>query len=325
MDNSLREKWKKLWNQSKGSVYQSWEMVEALEKTGKKPILVKVGKGNEIDGGIFVFEYSVEAGGIKKNILSAYGFPVGNKGEQIEVLRELRSKAANHLYATVAPNSTNTFEEVFNEARYKKASNYTLVVNLDKSMEELFDNLEKKSARWGVKTAEKNGLKISFAKTADEIDEFYALYKRTFETGGFRGEPKVFIEHLNDTDISKLFIVKLKDKIVAGGLLLIDKNNRMSILDLTGSSDEGLKLQAMPFLYWKMIEYSKKEGLKHMDLGGYDKEAIEGDKTDRINKFKERFGGEIIEQPIFSSNGIYPLFRSMLRNMKFMKKVYRKN
>ena len=41
---------------------------------------------------------------------------------------------------------------------YKKISNYTILLDLKKTPEELWKQLEKKSIRWGIKTAEKNGI-----------------------------------------------------------------------------------------------------------------------------------------------------------------------
>ena len=72
------------------------------------------------------------------------------------------------------------------------------------------------------------------------------------------------------------------------------------------------------------FKYYKNKGCKQFDLGGYDSEAKEGDKTYNINKFKERFGGIITEQPIFSSNNKYPFLRKVLRNVRFAKRLYKK-
>ncbi len=81
----------------------------------------------------------------------------------------------------------------------------------------------------------------------------------------------------------------------------------------------------MPFLYWNLIIYSKSRGLDYFDLGGYDKEAKEGEKTYAINKFKERFGGDITEQPFYTTNIKYPFLRLLLRRFNFIKRIYNKS
>jgi len=80
----------------------------------------------------------------------------------------------------------------------------------------------------------------------------------------------------------------------------------------------------MPFLYWKIILYSKQEKLDYFDLGGYDTNAKEGDKIYNINKFKKRFNGTITEQPIYSTNWKYPFLRELIKRQKFLKKLYQK-
>jgi len=105
---------------------------------------------------------------------------------------------------------------------------------------------------------------------------------------------------------------------------LLDRENNYTILDLTASSAEGFKFQAMPLLYWEIILFSKENGFNSFDLGGYDREAGEGEKTYNVNKFKERFGGQIVEQPIYSTNRKYVFLRGLLKRMRFMRKWYRK-
>jgi hypothetical protein len=51
-------------------------------------------------------------------------------------------------------------------------------------------------------------------------------------------------------------------------------------------------------------------------LGGYDAEASPQSKTYNINKFKERFGGKVVVQPIYSTNWKYPFLRKILKILK---------
>ena len=41
----------------------------------------------------------------------------------------------------------------------------------------------------------------------------------------------------------------------------------------------------------------------------------------QINKFKSRWGGEIVEQPIYFKNPIKVLGRKTIRNVHFIKKI----
>ncbi len=291
------------------SVYQSEEYKRAIQKKDK--II-------DISENYYAIERKISHPLGKKTILEGWGTP---SREDLKLFKEISKK---YFYGTIHPTVLDKNYSDFSKIGYKKASNHTILLNLNQTEEDLWKNLEKKSARWGVKTAENNGLKFENAKKED-LERFYEIYKKTAEQGGFKHEDKEFIYTMLDTNVSKLFIIKKNNVIIAGGLVLIDKGNNYSILDLTAATEQGLELQAMPFLYWNLILYSKKMNMTYFDLGGYDKEARENDKTYKINKFKERFGGEIAEQLIYSTNNIYPIIRKAIKNIKAIKKFYKKS
>ena len=212
----------------------------------------------------------------KKKILEARGL----YGK--EDLLNFKSFSKGYFYGTIAPCVISYTDEDFVNLGYKKVSNSTILIDLSKGEEELWRSVDKGSIRWGVNYAKKNGLVFQQAKEA-EIEVFYDLYDKTASEGGFKAESQEFILSIVKSDKAKLFLIKNKDKILAGGLILIDQNNNYSILDLTSVSEEGMSFQAMPFLYWNLIIYSKSQGLKYFDLGGYDREAREGEKTRNIN------------------------------------------
>lgn len=290
------------------SVYQSNEYKEALKKSGPKII--------DISDSYFAIEKTISLPIGKKTILEARGTP--NQGN-LDKFKEISKK---YFYGTIAATVV-ADKELFEKNNMKKTTNFTILLDLKKTKEELFQMLEKKSIRWGVKTAEKNNLIFNQASEQD-LDLFYEMYKKTSQQGNFQAESKSFIEYISKTDKAKLFVIKDKKEIVAGGMILIDKDYNYSILDLTSASEKGLDLQAMPFLYWNLILYSKSLNLEKFDLGGYDKESKQGEKTYNINKFKERFNGEIVEQPIFSTNNKYSNLRQILKKYHFMKAWYKK-
>lgn len=301
------------------SVYQSEEVLNAKENSGKngffigmEPVMSKA------------FEGSIKLPLIgNKKILTLEGLPSINENELELFLSDFKKKSKDYFYGTVMPLTITDLSSIFKKCGYGKVDNHTILVSLNKTKEEIWNSLEKKSIRWGIKTAEKNKLSFDLANK-EEIKKFYELYSSTASSGGFAAESEEFLTNLSDTLISKLFVVKQGEEIVAGGMILIDKATKRTILDLTSSSQRGLELQAMPFLYWNIILYSKSQGFDYFDLGGYDKEAGEGEKTYKINKFKERFGGEVIKQPIYATNWKYPFLRSILKKFRFMKGWYSK-
>ncbi len=261
----------------------------------------------------------------KRKIIVAEGNPIAESEADLKgVLLEFKKVSGKYFYGTIMPTVLNPLEDIFVREGFRKVSNHTVILDLTKAEEELWKNLEKKSARWGVKTAEKNGLKFVKAEIS-EVGEFFEIYLKTSSEGGFKPTSEDFVRKISKSGVGQLFFVKKGKEIVAGGLFILDRVNEYAILNLTASTEEGQRDQAMPFLYWNMILKAKENGMTYFDLGGYDSEAKSGEKTFNINKFKERFGGEVREQPIFASNWKYPFLRNVLRKARFLKRMYRKD
>jgi len=189
----------------------------------------------------------------------------------------------------------------------------TINIDLNKSIEELWNNLDK-DARWGVKRAIKEGLVFKDIP-AKEWESFYYIYKETCLRGGI---PPMLFPRLLETG-GKLFGAYYKNQLIAGALVRL-KDNKV-ILTLNSSLPEYLVKQPNNLLYWKIIEWSKSKGCRVFDLGGYQLNTKQGDKLYHINRFKERWGGQIKIYYVYSNNPFYILGRKVIRNFPKVKKV----
>jgi len=326
MQDPTQEEWENLWSQANGGIYQSWKWIELHKKLGRNiKFIIERDKSGRLNAGLSFIESNLKTPLGTKKILRASGNPLSyNDDTTLSFLKELKNEVKNYFYCAISPLVILPREDLFNKAGYKIFLNYTILIELNKEKDELWKQLEKKSARWGIKIAEKNSLKFELAEKPEDLEIFYELYTKTTKKGNFHLNEKYFIDGLKNTNLSKMFLIKLKNEVLAGGLILLDYNNKIAVLNLTSSSDKGLKLQAMPFLYWNIILYCKSLNFAFFDLGGYDAEAAKDTKEYNINKFKERFGGRIIEQPVFSTNWKYPLLRKSMQKMRFLKKIYKK-
>lgn len=277
------------------SVYQSAQWKQIKQDSGKEPADTEMVS--------FILEKKLPFVG-NRRILFAEGTPKAEKTELKHLLIDFKTKAQKYYYGTIMPTLLDEQKEIFEDAGFYRVVNHTILINLTRPEEELYKNLEKKSARWGVNFAKKQGLVFLPAQERD-LEKFYKLYVKTARDGGFTSENKKFLELTRETNISRLFVIKKGEDLIAGGLILLDTVNSYAILNLTSSTKEGNQSQAMPFLYWNLMLFAKSSGLKYLDFGGYDLESKPGDKTYHINKFKERFGGEVVEQPIYSTSRRY--------------------
>lgn len=292
------------------SVYQSEEYKQALQAGGKKIV--------PISERLFAIERTITLPIFgKQKILEARGSP------EIEELKKFKEESKEYFYGTIAPVVMSPQHELFAKSGYYKISNHTILVDLQKSEDEIWNAMEKKSARWGVKTAMKHNLRL-VAPNRDDFDAFYALYSQRVIAGGIIPESKESIQLLISTNISQLLVAKQGEEVIAGGLIFLDHPNEYAILDIATASEKGFELQAMPFVYWQLILEARRQGLKYFDLGGYDVGARPGEKLYNVNKFKENFGGRIVEQPIYATHGRYVSLRKVLGAFKFMKRWYLK-
>lgn len=190
----------------------------------------------------------------------------------------------------------------------------TIEINLKKSIDELWENIDK-DGRWGVNKARKENLIVSFSLNNNDETEFYKLYKQTII--GNRLIPKDYSELKKGID--KLFLCKKEGRIIAGAAVKIEGDK--IILFLNASSHEFLKYQPNNLLYWEIIKWSRENGFSIFDLGGYQLNTERGSKLYEINKFKLRWGGEIKKYYIYDKNPFYILGRKIIRNFPMIKKL----
>jgi len=190
----------------------------------------------------------------------------------------------------------------------------TIEIDLKKNKEELWNNLDK-DARWGVNKARKSGLRVQISDEGRAWEEFYHIYKETIIRGGIVPKEK---EELK-SETNKLFLCFCEDKIIAGAAIKIHKDKIE--LFLNASKKEFLNFQPNNLLYWEIIEWGKQNNYSVFDLGGYQLNTERGDKLYEVNRFKERWGGEIRKYEVSSKNPFYILGRKVIRKFHFVKKI----
>ncbi len=188
-----------------------------------------------------------------------------------------------------------------------KDINATVIVDLDKSEDEIFQNL-KKTVRTGIRKAIKRGLII---EESDEWVDAYKVYKETRERNGTLAHPLEKLKEWSD----KLFVCKKEGKIIAINITwfidLYDKNVPRTMTNAFLKEDSYERPNDL--LYWNIFKYYKNKGYKTFDLGGYAIKIREN--LEYVNKFKESFGEVVYfkkDYPFFKAIG-----RKIVRNSNF--------
>lgn len=174
----------------------------------------------------------------------------------------------------------------------KSAKNHqppqTLVIDLQKSEDEILSNMKKKT-RYNIKFSEKKNIVFESTRDKKDIDEFLGLIKITSTRNKIVNYEFDYYKNLFDffdEKIIRLYVAKYEGKILAGIVSIFYKD---TVTNLYGaSSNEYRNLKAPYGLRWKIIKDVKEEGFKNHDLGGT--KIIKNEKGENVPASGDWFG-----------------------------------
>ncbi|MAE49232.1 hypothetical protein CMI48_00220 [Candidatus Pacearchaeota archaeon] len=299
------------------SIFQTKAWAEVKEAAGAKPVWIE---------GVLGFEQKLKLPFLGwKKVLAAEGTPkFRTAAEGKKVLEKFVSgvRERGYWYGTLA-STVGDRDEVFVAAGLKKVSNHTVIMDLSRSEKELFSGL-KRDIRRRLRKIDAVGIVIERSERAEDLKTFSRLYRETMQGGGVKVEEGEFflgLRLLLKKRRASLWVARLRGKMIAG--ILVIEHPGYVVYNYGGSAAEGHEHQAAIGLVWQAILDAKRSGKKRFDLGGYDARARRG-KVKAINLFKERFGGKVVEQPIWATNGRYVFLRKIMGWFGFLRGAYRK-
>ncbi len=166
----------------------------------------------------------------------------------------------------------------------------TLILNLDKSEDELLTNMHQKT-RYNIRLAEKKGVKIVETQDfASRFDEFWSLMDQTKERDGFRLHNKEYYKKMLEINFIKLYLAEYKGKIIAGNIISFFGD---TVTYIHGASSNKYRNVMAPYLLqWQVIKKAKTQGFKYYDFYGIDEKKWPG-----VTRFKRGFSGDKINYP----------------------------
>jgi lipid II:glycine glycyltransferase (peptidoglycan interpeptide bridge formation enzyme) len=165
----------------------------------------------------------------------------------------------------------------------------TFVLNLIKSEEELLKNMHTKG-RYNIRVAQKHDVSVRVSVSEEDFEKYLDLM---FE--GTAKRQKIYSHGRNyhtqmwnslKNNIANLFVAEYRGEVVAADIVFTFKD---TIYYAYGASKlEYKEVMAPTLLLWEIIKWGKRQGCKKFDLWG----AEEGK---GFSRFKEQFGGELVE------------------------------
>jgi len=166
------------------------------------------------------------------------------------------------------------FEEIFKKyGYYQKERYYTVIIDLTKTEEELWKNLDKKR-RNGIRYATKNKVIVNVSKEGEYL-EFYKILYETYKRNKWLGFPDL-TSLQGENKI--LMLAKYGDKIIAGSLVRFEGEG--ATYSMNGSLPEFLRFKPNELLLWEIVKLCKERGFKELNLSG-------------STRFKREFGGKL--------------------------------
>lgn len=186
-----------------------------------------------------------------------------------------------------------------NQNNSHKKMRKTVWVDLQVGKEALWMGLDKQW-RYGVRSAERSGLKIETAHSDQSVADFYRLCialsnKKTFDFQHSEAFLRYLLNHSSESGVeAKLFLAKSGDAVAAGAFVLrVGKHCHY----MWGAMDRQYsKLRPGEFVQWAVMEWACEKKCTLYDLEGIDEENNPG-----VSAFKKKMGGVVITLPGFET------------------------
>lgn len=182
---------------------------------------------------------------------------------------------------------------------FKKEEFTTHIIDLSQDIYQIWRNFSKSSARYAINKAIRDGISVEINQ---DYDQFIDL-NRSFRKKKQIGDQNIKKDYFKKNGV--LFLAYLNSELLSGQFYVKDEYN---IRWLVGASkrleachDKATVIgNANRLLVWKAINYAKSNNLREFDLGGYYTGKEENPELERINKFKQSFGGILVKRYNYS-------------------------
>ena len=184
---------------------------------------------------------------------------------------------------------------------YHMQQRATIRIDVRRPLDLLWANLKKDVARTPIRKAQRQGLKFREVGSPSEVEEFYQLVRswrrdHSLAPYTFAKYDKMF-EYMNPH--CSFFIADYSDRAVGGSGLWHFNGRAYLFTPVQSALACEHRIYAGDFLYWEMIRWCHDRGFEVLDLSGISFSPA-SQKEGGIRRFKEKWGGRVVEYPIFT-------------------------
>jgi peptidoglycan pentaglycine glycine transferase (the first glycine) len=294
-----------------GHVLQSYEWGEFKKNLGWRPIRLVLERDGEVVGlGQFLAYNTAPVPGVLMYCTKGPWLPWEDKKAVRTFFEGVRAVARREGAHTVKiePEVLEQQQDVkdllgeigFHKARYDLNLKTTLVADLSLPEEELLARMKGRT-RYNVRLAARKGVEVVEPEFEEAWETFYEWMKATSE----RKEDYVLrrsrdylhgvMREMHDAGQGHLFFAEHEGTPLAGMYVFTFGEKYWYMYG--ASSNEKRNLKPNYLLQWEVMRWARQRGLTHYDMVGVPKpeELDESSSLWNVYKFKEGFGGEIVD------------------------------
>lgn len=276
-----------------GNIFQTPEMYDVYACTEHMTPIAIAAVEEDVIVGILVAQYMTNGGSLAswitaRSIITGGPLARNNDPAIIQALMDAYKKQlpCKTIYSEIRP-----IYPMDDVPGWKRVGHYNLVMRLEKTEEELFEQMRKERRR-NVNQAIKAGLTFKELTTADEIQQVVTLIEKTYR------RKHVPIGYLNMFDRVQSI---LKDYVhffgcyTAEGLMIAGQvrlcYGMLVYAWFAGSDEDYFKLRPNDFTMWNVIRWAREKGYKEFDFGG----GGEPGKPYGVRDYKLKYGCEMFD------------------------------
>ncbi len=321
---ALRPEEKGIYNSVVEHPLQTWEWGDFRTETGIDVERIGFFQQNKLQHALQVTFHPLPVIGKTAGYLPRGYMP---DEEQLAAIKQL-GKQHNALFIKLEPNvaqpvgTPSAHNQVAqflqeNDARAGRAlfTKYTFQLDLNKSEDELFEQLDSKT-RYNVRLASKKGVQIFENSTKEGMEQYIDVLQETTKRQGFYAHtPEYFRKMwqvLGESGMIKIFNAVYEGKVLTVWIMFV--LNGILYYPYGSSRTEGREVMPNNLMMWEMIRYGKQLGCHTFDMwGSLGPEPNPKDPWFGFHKFKKGYGGILMEfvgtYDLVIDPPLYQLFR----------------
>lgn len=288
-------------SQPHANFFQSSAFFESCKLSSKLTPFYLLAFENEALTGVLMFyrQYQINLPILRflstRNIV--WGGPIV-KDNNTQVAQNLLNQYEKVISKVIYTQVRNLFDcSVFNETFIKAGFEYephlNILVNLEKSEEELWKEVHAKR-RNEIRRARKEGTVFSLENNSKSLKACYEILKEVYERAKLPLPDFGHFEAIFNSDCLKVFVAKYEENII-GCMLCITYKDK--IFDYyAGAYSKYYSKYPNDLIPWEVFKWAKSNAFKAFDFGGAGKPNV----PYGVRNYKIKFGGELVSYGRYS-------------------------